>query len=200
MSEQRRFEDVLSHILPKSHVCGRQKIQASLRMESDLDVEARDALRKYSAFESQGYKDGRHLNKNLRNNAEWSNNLDHAFVWTVKRPIILWRGWNETQPPVNHIYDYYLSCSMVGRIARKFAGDRGTVTAILVPLGTKIAYPMDVWRSVIELETRNRGITQYTKTACIVKYEAEIILPRGIKLTEIHSENIGKRRLSVMSM
>src|SRR5690348_3873889 len=97
-SSQRRLDDVLSHALPDTHACGRSKLRSAITQASELSDAGRAALRRYSAYDGKGYQDGKYLNNNISSNPEWASGLDEAFVWRFNRPVVLWRGWSESQP------------------------------------------------------------------------------------------------------
>lgn len=147
-----------------------------LRQERPLGTEALAALRRYSVSEYPGQEDGKALNVALAAGVglheEWAEAMDEAFAWSFARDVVLWRGFS-TPFMSGEPSPCFVSASLVERQARKFRSRGGAgVAAILVPAGTRVAVPAFAWREGDD-----------ERTLMVVRYEREIVLPRGTVLS-----------------
>lgn len=173
----RSYYPIVSTVLPGVRT-GRQALKCIKKISSLSDA-AESALRKYSQSAFPMQEDGKILNASLLSNesdhAEWASGMDEACTcWEVQNDILIWRGWKFV-PPAD--YPAFLSCTLVERQARRF--HLGHLTAMVLPKGTLVALPMDVWRW-----------DDPKRTLGVVKREVEIILPRNQKLEIVEHVNV----------
>jgi len=164
-----------------------------LRADRPITEAGLAALRRYSASEYAGQEDGKTLNASLASGSgvheRWAEAMDEAFVWSFTRDVVLWRGFSAPFVP-GEPSPCFVSASLVERQARKFRSRGGAgVAAILVPAGAPVAVPAMAW-----------GERDDERTRMVVRYEREIVLPRGTVLAlEGRARPFGEdSRVSVM--